>query len=132
MEAVRLGAGGTRKKNNDQKYPSHATSYCAIPSIRLMVEIDDIWTTARGLGSYSSKSYITHSPTNHTALEPIEVVPSNFYGRPNFINRDNLSLNEIQQQLNRNYRVVIYGMPGVGKTEIAAQLVRHGREKHKY
>src|SRR5204862_4621553 len=64
--------------------------------------------------------------------EPIELVRSSVRWRKKFVHRANLPLHSVVTSLDSDCHVILYGMPGVGKSELAAQVVAHGLESHKY
>ena len=66
------------------------------------------------------------------ALHPIEIVPSNIHPQINFVARKDLPIESIEKLCEENYRIILNGMAGVGKSELAKQYLFHSLEKRKY
>ena len=65
------------------------------------------------------------------AYTPLYIVPPTAEGRRQYIQRPTASVDFIYQTLCAQNYVVISGLPGVGKTELASQFLRDAREKRK-
>ena len=103
---------------------------CYLFNADSLVEPEKSWRPVIGLGQYSC-NYTTYF-SNQLVLEPIELVRSSVQWRKKFVHRNHLPLHSIETSLDSDHHVILYGMPGVGKSELAAQVVAHALECHKY
>ena len=68
----------------------------------------------------------------YAALDPIEIVPSNIHPQKKFVAREDLPVEYIGKLCEENHRIILTGMAGVGKSELAKQYLFHTLNNRKY
>src|SRR5215470_3508459 len=65
-------------------------------------------------------------------LHPIQIVPSNIHRQKKYVARKNLPIEAIEKLCGENHHIILNGMSGVGKSELAIQYLFHCLTKSKY
>src|SRR5436305_7651678 len=65
-------------------------------------------------------------------MKPFKFIPSNVQARRDFINRETLCWESLVTRLDENNHVILYGMAGIGKSELATQILFRGLQSNKY
>src|SRR5271155_1522044 len=100
--------------------------------ILMISEQDKLWTHSGVLGTRTGSRWKFIEADCNIVNDPILVPQKSPEPTAHFAERKSVSLNYVRETLSEHHRVVISGLPGVGKSELASQVIRRVKAARTY